>query len=112
MPLIHDQKLIIIADAGFRNKVAEAALQYAKGILLGTIVQPNANVKRFAQIVLKEIAQTNPSWLDGLCYFTLSTTTSEALTSAQILAAPQSAVTTEVNIVFVHYAKAHYGDIT
>ena len=104
--MLHDDKITTIADKGFQSKVLEASFQYAKGIILGTIVNSNANVKRFAQIVLKDIANGNPSWLNGIAYFVLSTSNPIDLTSTL------AQVTNEVTTVFPYYAKAVYGDIT
>lgn len=104
--MLHDEKITTIADLGFQSKVLEASFQYAKGILLGTISNSNPNVKRFAQIVLKDIANGNPSWLNGIAYFVLSTSDPIDLTSTQ------AQVSTEVNTVFPYYAKAVYGDIS
>lgn len=104
--MIHEEKMIAIQTTDFRNKVAEAVLQYAKGMQLGTITNTNANVKRFSQIVLKQIAEPNPVWLDGICYFVLST--AALLTDA----ATQTQINTEVNIIFPHFAKVQYGDVT
>lgn len=108
--MIHTDKKIVIADQDFKDKILEAALQYAKRLLLGTITNPSLNVKRFGQIVLKEITVENPSWLDGLSYFTLSN--NPTLTKEQALAADQATVTAELNIIFPYFAKAWYGDIS
>lgn len=104
--MLHDDKITTIAEKDFQSKVLEASFQYAKGIILGTIVNSNVNVKRFAQIVLKDIANGNPSWLNGIAYFVLSTSDPIDLTSTQ------AQVSTEVNTVFPYYAKAVYGDIS
>lgn len=104
--MLHDEKITTIADAGFQSKVLEASFQYAKGIILGTIVNSNANVKRFAQIVLKDIGNGTPSWLNGIAYFTLSTSNPIDLTSTQ------AQINTELTTAFPYFAKAVYGDIT
>lgn len=104
--MLHDQKITTIADPDFRIKVCEGAFQEAKGIILGTIANTNDNVKRFCQIVVKEIASNSPSWLDGLAYFSLSTSTAIDLTSTQ------SQVSAQVAVAFPYYAKAIYGDIS
>lgn len=104
--MLHDEKITTIADAGLRSKVSEASFQYAKGLLLGTITNVNESVKRFAQIVLKDIANDSPSWLNGIAYFTLSTNNQITLASTQ------AQVTTEVTTVFPFFAKAFYGDIS
>ena len=104
--MLHAEKMTTIAEAAFRVKVAEAAFVYSKGVVLGTIVQANGNVKRFTQIVLKSIATSSPAWMDGLAYFTLSTANNITLASTQ------TQVNTEVATVLPYYAKAEYGDIT
>lgn len=104
--MLHDEKITTIADPNFRIKVSEAAFQYAKGVILGTITNSNLNVKRFAQIVLKDIALAAPSWLDGIAYFTLSTSNPIDLNSTQ------TQVTAELTTVFPYYAKAVYADIS
>ena len=104
--MTHADKLITIADAGFKEKINEAAFAYAKGLLQGTITTTNSNVKRFAQIVLKEITDTQSSWYNGLAYFTLSTPTELTLLSTL------AQVNAQVVLVFPLFAKAHYGDIT
>ena len=104
--MLHDEKITTIANVAFRTKVAEGSFVYAKGVLLGTIVQANENIRRFCQIVLRDIATTNPVWLDGMAYFVLSTATPITLSSTQ------AQVNAEVVIAFPYFAKAWYGDIT
>jgi hypothetical protein len=108
--MVHSEKMGFITNAAFRLKVSESALLYARNILVNKPENTPDAVKMFSQIVLREITMASPPWLDGLCYFTLSVT--PGLTLAQATAATQDAVTTEVNIAYPYYAKAHYGDIS
>ena len=107
--MIHEEKIEVIKDAALRKKIMEGAFLHAKSVLLATTAQQKS-VKLFAQVVLKEIAQENPHWLDGLAYFTLSNNVS--LTPQAALQATQAVVSAEVQTVFPYYAKAQYGDIS
>jgi hypothetical protein len=102
--MVHENKMAALTDVGFKNKLLEAAFQYAKGVLLGT--STNDNVKRFSQIVLKDISTGGAPWIDGLGYFALSTAGNITIASTQ------AQVTTEINTAFPYFAKAWYGDIT
>jgi len=101
----HSEKLQIANDSAFMAKVTYAAYGAAKAFVADT--EANANVKRFSQIIIADVANLNPSIIVGRGYYLQSIPATVVIT----INSSQNDISFGMPHVYQLFAKAWYKDL-